>query len=105
MVEYYQVWLSAETKKEAREILNCLIKLKLIVGGTLLNGYSHFLWKGGEVEMKDYFYVMGFTIGKKLKNLESQYKKINKNEEVPMASFIKIRGNKKFLDYIYENVK
>ena len=103
MVEYYQVWFSAETEEQAKDILNTLTKLKLIVGGTILNGPSHFWWKGKEIDM-DYFYVMGFTIGKNRESIEKEYAKVSK-EEIPMASFIKMDGNKKFLNFIYENTK
>jgi len=103
MTEYYQVWFSAETEEQAKDILNTLTKLKLIVGGTILNGPSHFWWKGKEVDM-DYFYVMGFTIVKNREAIEKEYEKVSK-EEIPMASFIKMDGNKKFLNFIYENTK
>jgi len=92
-MEYYQVWFSAETKVQAREILNRLTKLKLIIGGTILSGPSHFWWKGKEIDMLDYSYVVGFTISKNRKSIEKEYSKVSK-EEVPMASFIKMEGNK-----------
>ena len=103
MTEYYQVWFSAETKKQAKDILNKLTKLKLILGGTILNGPSHFWWKGKEIDM-NYFYIMGFTVGKNRKAIEREFIKVSK-EEIPMASFIKMDGNRKFLDFIYENTK
>ncbi len=103
MIEYYQVWFSAETKEQAKSILSTLTKLKLIVGGTILNGPSHFWWKGKETDM-DYFYVMGFTIAKNRKAIEKEYAKVSK-EEIPMVSFIKMNGNEKFLNFIYENTK
>jgi len=101
MTEYYQVWFSSETEKDAKEILDTLTKLRLIVGGTILNGPSHFRWKGKEIDM-DYYYVMGFTITKNRGAIEKEYSKLSK-EEVPMASFIKMDGNEKFINYIYEN--
>lgn len=103
MVEYYQVWFSAETEDQAKNILNALVKLKLIVGGTILSGPSRFWWKGKEIDM-DYCYIMGFTIDENRAAIEEEYSKVSK-EEIPMASFIKMDGNNKFLDYIYENTK
>jgi uncharacterized protein involved in tolerance to divalent cations len=102
-MEFYQVWLSAETKKDSREILDKLTELKLIVGGTILNGPSRFWWKGKEIDM-DYFYVVGFTMGKNRNMVEKEYEKVSK-EEVPMVSFIKIDGNEKFLDFISKSLK
>ncbi|HLD04418.1 MAG TPA: divalent cation tolerance protein CutA [Candidatus Nanoarchaeia archaeon] len=103
MVEYYQVWLSAETKAQSKKILDALTRLKLILGGTILNGPSHFWWKGKEIDM-NYCYIMGFTIGKNRRRVEKEFERISE-EEVPMISFIKMAGNKKFLKFIYENTK
>lgn len=100
MIEYYQVWCSAETLEQAKDVLHALIKSKLIVGGTILNGPSSFWWKGEQVNM-DYFYVMGFTISENRKAIEKQFSKLSK-EEIPMVSFVKIEGNSVFLDYIYK---
>ena len=104
MTEYYQVWFSAENEEQAKDILNALTKLKLIVGGTILGGHSHFWWKGKEIDMPDYCYVMGFTIIKNREAIEKEYTKVSK-EEIPMTTFIKMDGNEKFLDFIYENTK
>jgi uncharacterized protein involved in tolerance to divalent cations len=101
MSNFYQVWFSAENKKQAQDILRGLVKLKLIVGGTVLHGPSQFWWKRKIIDM-DYFYVVGFTTDKNIKAIKREYIKISK-EEIPMASFVKTEGNKKFLDYISKN--
>ena len=81
-------------------MLNKLTKQRLILGGTILNGPSHFWWKGKEVDM-NYCYVMGFTIGENRAKLEKEFERVSE-EEIPMIAFIKIEGNKKFLDFIKE---
>ncbi|MDO8497202.1 MAG: divalent cation tolerance protein CutA [bacterium] len=103
MHEYYQVWFSAENEEQARNILVTLTGQKLIVGGTILGGPSHFWWKGKEIDM-DYAYIMGFTISENRGKIEEEYVKVSK-EEIPMATFIKMEGNEKFLNYIFENTK
>jgi uncharacterized protein involved in tolerance to divalent cations len=103
MTEYYQAWLSAETQKDAKEILNSLTRLKLIVGGTIISGPSHFWWKGKKLDM-NYCYVMCFTIVENKNAIEKKFQKLSK-EEIPMVSFVKIEGNKKFLEYVYTNTK
>ena len=100
MIKYYQFWFSAENKKQAKSMLNILTKQKLILGGTILNGPSHFWWKGKEVDM-NYCYVMGFTVGENRTKLEKEFERISE-EEIPMIAFIKIEGNKKFLEFINE---
>ena len=44
---------------------------------------------------------MAFTVSKNKDKLEERYERISK-EEIPMASFIEIEGNEKFLKYIEE---
>lgn len=103
MIEYYQVWFSAENEEQAKNILRTLTTQRLILGGTILNGPSHFWLKGGEIDM-DYYYVMGFTIGENRARIEEEYGKVSK-EEIPMASFVKMEGNEQFLKFILENTR
>lgn len=98
MTGFYQVWFSAETEADAKEILNTLTSKNLIVGGTVLNGPSHFWWDGREIDM-EYFYVMGFTTADNRDPIEEEYAKVSR-EDVPMASFVKMEGNRQFLDFI-----
>lgn len=102
MKEYYQVWFSSENEEDAREILTALTSKKLIVGGSTLKAPSHFWWKGEEVDLDTYTYVMAFTTADKREEVEAEFIKLS-DEEIPMASFIKMEGNQKFLDYIYNN--
>ena len=51
-----------------------------------------------------YFYVVGFTTGKNIKSVRKEFEKISE-EEIPMASFVKVEGNKKFLNYIRKNTE
>jgi uncharacterized protein involved in tolerance to divalent cations len=102
MTEYLQIWLSAERESDAQKILSGLTSKKLIVGGSIINAPSHFWWKGKEIDLKDYCYVMAFTTVDMREAIETEYSNLS-SEEIPMASFIKIDGNDKFLAYIYEN--
>ena len=104
MTEYYQVWLSSESKEDAKVILDRLTHSKLIVGGSLFTAPSHFWWKGEELDMEGYTYVMGFTTSDKREEFEAEYENLS-TEEIPMVSFIKMDGNQKFLEYIFENTR
>ena len=98
MVEYYQIWMSAETIEDSKEALEHLTSRNLIVGGTILNGPTHFWWDNKQIDM-DYYYIMGFTQVNRREELEKEYESISK-EDIPMISFIKMDGNKLFLDFI-----
>jgi len=104
MAEFYQAWFSAEREEDARAILNGLTSKKLIVGGSIVNAPSHFWWKGKEIDLDNYCYVMAFTTTDKREEIEHEYAELS-TEEIPMASFIKMEGNEKFLRYIYENTR
>ena len=102
MKEFYQAWFSAEKVEDARVILNGLTTKHLIVGGSIVQAPSHFWWKGKEIDLDNYCYVMAFTTLDKREAIEAEYAKLS-TEEIPMASFIKMDGNDSFLNYIYEN--
>ena len=104
MTTYYHAWFSAEREEDARKILNGLTAKKLIVGGSLVNAPSHFWWKGKEIDLDNYCYVMAFTTANKREEIEAEYAKLS-TEEIPMVSFIQMEGNEKFLAYIYENTR
>ena len=103
MGKYYQIYLNAETLEQSQDIVNTLTQKKLILGGTVLNGPTHFWWKGEEIDM-DYYYVMAFTFGNKLEELEKEYKKVSV-EEIPMMSVTEMRGNTEFLKLIKESIE
>ena len=102
MAEFYQVWFSAEREEDARVILHGLTGKRLIVGGSIVHAPSHFWWKGKEIDLDTYCYVMAFTTVDKRAEIEVEYAKLS-TEEIPMASFIKMDGNESFLSYIYQN--
>jgi len=104
LLEFYQIWLSAEREEDARKILNGLTTRKLIVGGSIVNAPSHFWWKGKEIDLQDYCYVMAFSSADRKHEIEKEYARLS-TEEIPMASFTKFEGNEKFLAYIYENTR
>ena len=46
---------------------------------------------------------MAFTTSERKEEVEIEYSRLS-TEEIPMASFVAIEGNEKFLTYIRENV-
>jgi uncharacterized protein involved in tolerance to divalent cations len=102
MKTFHQIWLSAEREADARKILEGLTAKKLIVGGSLMRAPSHFWWKGKEINLAEYCYVMAFSVGSRRPEIEAEYAKLS-TEEIPMASFVTFEGNEKFLAYIAEN--
>lgn len=101
-LKYLQVFISAENKKQADEILKSLLKKRLVAGGLLLKGPSRFWWKGKIVAMA-YYNISAFTKVKNKKAVITDVKKAS-SEEVPMIWFIPIDGNEEFLKWIDESI-
>ncbi|MBI2640999.1 divalent cation tolerance protein CutA [Candidatus Roizmanbacteria bacterium] len=58
--KYFQVFISAEDRKQADRILDSLLEKKLVAGGMLLSGPSKFWWKGKITNMS-YSNISTFT--------------------------------------------
>jgi uncharacterized protein involved in tolerance to divalent cations len=102
MNNYFQAQISAETKDQADQILNALLKEKLVTGGQIINAPARFLWKG-EVADIDYFMINSFTIRENKEKIIKVVEGISV-EEVPMISFTAIEGNEKLLNWIIETL-
>lgn len=102
MSKYLQVSISAENKDQADQILNALLKNKLVTGGQLIDAPARFLWKGKITEM-DYYTVTSFTLEKNKNAIIAEVKKASV-EEVPMISFIPFEGNEELIKWIEETL-
>lgn len=96
MSTYLQVTISAENKKQADDLLNALLKKKLVVGGLLLNAPARFWWKGEIVDM-NYYNISAFTTRKNKEEIIRVVKKVSV-EEIPMVWFVNFEGNKELLE-------
>ena len=101
-MQHYQVFISAENRKQAEVILDSLLEKKLILGGPILEGPAKFWWKGKIVEM-NYAYIFTYTV-ETLKQRVIDECKIVSIEEVPMLSFIPFEGNTELSKLIDETL-
>ena len=85
---HYQVFISAENKEQATNILDALLKKKLILGGPILEGPAKFLWKEEIVEM-NYAYILTYTLEKHKTAIIEETTKVSE-EEIPMISFLSL---------------
>lgn len=102
MNRYYEVFISAETQKQADKILNTLIKKKLATGGQFLKSPAKFLWKGDVVEI-EYITVTSFTTFNKKEALVTTVEEVSA-EEVPMIRLIPIEANAKLESWISDTL-
>lgn len=102
MATYYQVWISAEDKKQADDIMNALLDKKLVTGGQFIKTPARFRWKGEIVDM-EYYSITSFTSEKHKEAIISEVERASV-EEVPMISFIPFEGNEKLLEWIKQTV-
>ncbi len=103
MAKYYQVYISAEDKSQADNILDSLLKKKFVAGGLLINGPARFWWKG-EIADMDYYNISVFSVEKHKQAIIDEVKKTSV-EEVPMVWFVEFEGNKELLNWIDESLK
>ena len=99
---HYQVFISAENKAQANNILDALLAKKLILGGPVIEGPAKFWWKG-EIVGINYGYILTYTIEKHKDRIIEETKKVSE-EEVPMISFIPYEGNEELLRLIDETL-
>ena len=97
-MQYYQVLISAESKKQAMGILDVLLQKKLILGGPILEGPAKFWWKGKIVEM-NYAYILTYTTEKHKAAVIEEATEASE-EEVPMISFMPFEGNEALIKLI-----
>ena len=102
-IVYYEVFISAETQKQADTILNSLLNKKLVTGGQFLKSPARFLWKGKIQEM-EYFTITSFTRSDKkeavIKDIEA-----TSLESVPMIRFMAIELNNKLSEWIDQTLE
>lgn len=100
--KYLQVVISAENKRQADDILNALLRKKLVTGGLILSAPARFLWKGKIIDM-DYYNLTSFTLEKHQQAIIDEVKNVS-IEEVPMISFTHFEGNKELFRWIDKTV-
>ncbi len=98
MSKYLQVYISAENREQADNILNSLLEKKLVAGGLLLNAPARFWWKGKITNM-NYYNISVFTKADHKQAIIDDVRK-SSVEEVPMVWFIKFEGNEESLKWI-----
>lgn len=102
-MQYLQTFISAETREDAKTILDALLKEKVVLGGPVLQGPASFWWKGEVVEM-DYVYLLTYT----REDLQEEVNRIaeeTSGEEVCMISHIPFEGNQKFIQLLEDTLR
>jgi uncharacterized protein involved in tolerance to divalent cations len=102
-MKYYQVYISAENKKQAEIILNSLLKKKLVAGGLLTKAPAKFWWKD-KIEEMNFIMLAAFSIEKYKEAIIADVK-MTSVEEVPMIQFIEFEGNREMLWWIDDSLK
>lgn len=101
-MKYFQVFISAENRKQANVVLDALLAKKLILGGPIIQGPAKFWWKGNIEEM-DYCYILTYTTEQHKEAIVAETEKASV-EEVPMISFIPFDGNEGLLKLIDDTI-
>jgi len=100
---FCQIIVSATSKREAEKISGVLIKKKLIAGSLIIKGFSRYWWKG-KIVKKEYYNIQAFSSMRNKLKIIAEVEKIH-SDKCPIIVFIKIDGNKKFLDWIKKSIR
>ena len=90
-MNYSHVLISAENTEQANDILDALLKQKLIFGGPVLQGPAKFWWKGEICEM-NYSYILTYTRNDLKEKMITEAEKAS-SEEVCMVSCMPMEAN------------
>lgn len=103
-MEYYQGFISATSKEEAKQIVDELLDKHFIAGGQILEGESNHHWQG-DIERLPYWTIIVFTKPDLVDGIIETVEHLSK-DDIPGLTFVKIdRGNERFLDWIEEHTK
>jgi periplasmic divalent cation tolerance protein len=99
----YKVRISAGTEKEAQEISDKLIEMKLVAGTLITSGKSRYHWEG-EIEQQEYFNIQAYSKEELKDKIIEEVEEMH-SDDVPIIEFIEIEGNQKFLNWVKDSVK
>jgi periplasmic divalent cation tolerance protein len=97
------VYITNPTKKVAEKIAKILLKKRLIACANIFEIES-FYWWHGKIEKANEFVLIGKTIEKNYKEIKEKVEKIHPYE-VPCILKIKVKANKKYLNWLKSELK
>lgn len=100
---YCQVVISATSSKEAEAIASKLLKKRLIAGSLIVHGPSHYWWLGKLVK-KTYYSIQAFSVLSYKMRIISEVRRLHR-DTTPIIAFLKLDGNKDFLDWIRDSIR
>jgi periplasmic divalent cation tolerance protein len=104
MKKFSLIYITTQSKKEAKRIAKILLKEKLIACANIFPIESQFLWQGKIKKVKEF----GMILKTKRRLVEKIVKKIKAihSYKIPcIISFSIEKGNKDFLDWIGDSTK
>ena len=103
--KFITIFITAPSKKEAKCIISELIKKRLIACGNVLGGVSStFIWKERVERAKEVLLIMK-TKKSLFERVAVEIEKLHSYDVPEIIAIPIIGGNKKYLEWIDENVK
>lgn len=99
------IFVTAASKKEAKQIISALIKKRLVACGNILDGVdSTFIWRGKVDSAKEVLIILK-TKKNLFKKVASEIKRLHSYEVPEIIAMPIVEGGKKYLEWINENVQ
>jgi periplasmic divalent cation tolerance protein len=89
--------------EEAEKIMDTLLEMRLIAGGLITHGPSHYHWKG-KIDKHEYYIISAFTLLENKDRIIEETRKMH-SDKTPAIVFVEIEGNDDFLKWIEDEVK
>ena len=98
---YFMGIINSPSESEAREILETILRERLIAGGTITKAKSIYKWKGN-IEDEDYYSITVYTNSRNRRKIIDAVRKISV-EELPLVIFSRINSDRKIYEWIKKN--
>jgi len=102
---YIVVLVTASGKEEAERIVNALLKEKLIACANIFGPVSSNFWWKGKIDSAEEYMVFMKTDEKLFEELAERVRQLHSYEVPEIIALPIIKGFRKYLEWIEENVK
>jgi uncharacterized protein involved in tolerance to divalent cations len=102
-LSHYRALISAKNKEQAGDILDALLKEKIVAGGLITHGPSRYWWEG-KIDEQEYYNISTFIPERMKEDLIAKVREVSE-DEVPIIALFPMDGNEDFLEWVDSSVR
>lgn len=100
--DFIIILVTCVSKKEAENIVNALLKKRLIACGNIISGVESKFWWSGRIDKAKEILILLKARKKDFKKIGKEIKRIHSYEVPEVIAIPIISGNEKYLDWLKE---